>query len=88
MPAGCSLCPAPALGPDSLSGPSPAAEGTASTGGVTVLFRLQVLDDFSKQVDSIHWPVGSSAASHYTALDGYLSTYQVGAQTVGTSRPC
>ncbi|XP_015421638.1 PREDICTED: synaptobrevin homolog YKT6 [Myotis davidii] len=36
----------------------------------------KVLDDFSKQVDRIDWPVGSPAMIHYTALDGYLSTYQ------------
>lgn len=44
---------------------------------------LQVLDDFSKQVDRIDWPVGSPATIHYEALDGYLSTYQVGAQSLG-----
>lgn len=41
-------------------------------------FVLQVLDEFSKQVDRIEWPVGSPATIHYTALDGYLSAYQVG----------
>lgn len=39
---------------------------------------LQVLDDFSKQVDRIQWPVGSPASIHYAALDGHLSRYQVG----------
>lgn len=39
---------------------------------------MQVLDEFSKQVDRIEWPVGSPATIHYTALDGYLSAYQVG----------
>lgn len=47
---------------------------------------LQVLDDFSKQVDRIDWPVGSPATIHYTALDGYLSTYQVGAQSLTAGR--
>lgn len=68
-------------------GPSAAAWAQRAQVGVTELLCLQVLDDFSKQVDSIHWPVGSPAIDHYTALDGYLSTYQVSAQTVETSQP-
>uniref|UniRef100_A0A4X2JZG2 Synaptobrevin homolog YKT6 n=1 Tax=Vombatus ursinus TaxID=29139 RepID=A0A4X2JZG2_VOMUR len=43
-----------------------------------VAFTLleKVLDEFSKQVDKIDWPVGSPATIHYTALDSYLSRYQ------------
>ncbi|XP_053782753.1 synaptobrevin homolog YKT6 isoform X2 [Desmodus rotundus] len=43
-----------------------------------VAFTLleKVLDDFSRQVDRTDWPVGSPATINYTALDGYLSTYQ------------
>ncbi|XP_059263518.1 synaptobrevin homolog YKT6-like [Mustela nigripes] len=36
----------------------------------------KVLDEFSKHVDRIEWPVGSPASIHYTALDDYLSRYQ------------
>lgn len=39
---------------------------------------MQVLDEFSKQVDKVEWPVGSPATIHYAALDGHLSRYQVG----------
>lgn len=42
-----------------------------------VSFVLQVLDEFSKQVDRIDWPVGSPDTIQYTALDGHLSRYQV-----------
>lgn len=42
-----------------------------------VSFVLQVLDEFSKQVDRIDWPVGSPATIQYTALDSHLSRYQV-----------
>lgn len=43
-------------------------------------FVLQVLDEFSKQVDRSEWPSGCPASIYYTALDDYLSTYQVGSQ--------
>lgn len=39
---------------------------------------LQVLDEFSKQVDRIDWPVGSPDTIQYAGLDGHLSRYQVG----------
>ncbi|XP_038610567.1 synaptobrevin homolog YKT6 [Tachyglossus aculeatus] len=43
-----------------------------------VAFTLleKVLDEFSKQVDRIDWPVGSPATIQYTALDDHLSRYQ------------
>ncbi|XP_031310460.1 synaptobrevin homolog YKT6 isoform X1 [Camelus dromedarius] len=43
-----------------------------------VAFSLleKVLDDFSKQVDRIDWPVGSPATIEYTGLDTHLSRYQ------------
>ncbi|XP_061115715.1 synaptobrevin homolog YKT6-like [Conger conger] len=43
-----------------------------------VCFSLleKVLDEFSKQVDSIDWPSGSPDTIHYTALDSYLAKYQ------------
>ncbi|KAG9354859.1 hypothetical protein JZ751_001572 [Albula glossodonta] len=43
-----------------------------------VCFTLleKVLDEFSKQVDSIDWPSGSPDSIHYTALDSYLAKYQ------------
>ncbi|EPY88192.1 synaptobrevin YKT6-like protein [Camelus ferus] len=43
-----------------------------------VAFSLleKVLDDFSKQVDRIDWPVGSPATIEYTGLDAHLSRYQ------------
>lgn len=50
-------------------------------------FVLQVLDEFSKQVDRIEWPIGSPASIHYTALDGHLSRYQVGC-TEASRRGC
>ncbi|XP_026955952.1 synaptobrevin homolog YKT6-like, partial [Sagmatias obliquidens] len=37
---------------------------------------LQVLDEFSKQVDRIDWPVGSPDTIQYAGLDGHLSRYQ------------
>ncbi|NXR09869.1 YKT6 protein, partial [Semnornis frantzii] len=37
-----------------------------------------VLDDFSRQVPRSEWPSGSPGTISYTALDGYLSKYQVG----------
>ena len=48
-----------------------------STGAVLSSSVLQVLDEFSKQVDRIEWPVGSPATILYTGLDGHLSRYQV-----------
>ncbi|KAJ8400102.1 hypothetical protein AAFF_G00401410 [Aldrovandia affinis] len=43
-----------------------------------VCFTLldKVLDEFSRQVDSIDWPHGSPASIQYTALDSYLAKYQ------------
>ncbi|XP_023701326.1 synaptobrevin homolog YKT6 isoform X1 [Paramormyrops kingsleyae] len=43
-----------------------------------VCFTLldKVLDEFSRQVDSIDWPSGSPATISYTALDSYLAKYQ------------
>ncbi|NXF86494.1 YKT6 protein, partial [Eubucco bourcierii] len=45
-----------------------------------VCFTLldKVLDDFSRQVPRSEWPSGSPGTIGYTALDGYLSKYQVG----------
>lgn len=59
---------------DSLAGVVIADSEYPSRVAFTLLEK--VLDDFSRQVDSIQWPVGSAAAVHYAALDGYLSTYQ------------
>ncbi|KAL1766185.1 synaptobrevin-like YKT6, partial [Sigmodon hispidus] len=36
----------------------------------------KVLDEFSKQVDRINWPVQSPATIQYTTLDSHLSRYQ------------
>ena len=44
----------------------------------------QVLDEFSKQVDSIDWPSGSPDTIRYTALDSYLARYQVRASLAFT----
>ncbi|XP_072122833.1 synaptobrevin homolog YKT6 isoform X2 [Mobula birostris] len=43
-----------------------------------VCFTLldKVLDDFSKQVDSIDWPSGNPNTIHYTGLDAQLARYQ------------
>ncbi|XP_069773737.1 synaptobrevin homolog YKT6 [Narcine bancroftii] len=43
-----------------------------------VCFTLldKVLDDFSKQVDSVDWPSGNQNSIHYTGLDAYLARYQ------------
>lgn len=38
---------------------------------------FKVLDEFSKQVDSIDWPSGSPETINYKALDIHLSKYQV-----------
>ncbi|XP_036102031.1 synaptobrevin homolog YKT6 [Molossus molossus] len=59
---------------DSLAGVVIADSEYPSRVAFTLLEK--VLDDFSKQVDSVHWPVGSPDTIHYTALDRYLSTYQ------------
>lgn len=40
-------------------------------------FFFKVLDEFSKQVDSIDWPSGSPETINYKALDIHLSKYQV-----------
>lgn len=37
----------------------------------------QVLEDFSKQVDSIDWPSGNPETINYKALDVHLAKYQV-----------
>ncbi|NXW69372.1 YKT6B protein, partial [Hirundo rustica] len=49
-----------------------------------VCFTLldKVLDEFSRQVSKMDWLSGSPATISYSALDGYLSKYQV--QTPGT----
>ncbi|XP_015444538.1 synaptobrevin homolog YKT6 isoform X1 [Pteropus alecto] len=59
---------------DSLAGVVIADSEYPSRVAFTLLEK--VLDEFSKQVDRIEWPVGSPATIHYTALDGYLSAYQ------------
>ncbi|NXX41379.1 YKT6B protein, partial [Tricholaema leucomelas] len=45
-----------------------------------VCFTLldKVLEDFSRQVPRIEWPSGSPGTVSYSALDEYLSKYQVG----------
>lgn len=41
-------------------------------------YLLQVLDEFSRQVNSIDiWESGSPTTVQYTGLDGYLAKYQV-----------
>lgn len=47
---------------------------------------MQVLDEFSKQVDRIDWPVGSPATIQYTGLDDHLSKYQVKKHHLETSQ--
>ncbi|EDM00328.1 rCG35885, isoform CRA_b [Rattus norvegicus] len=59
---------------DSLAGVVIADSEYPSRVAFTLLEK--VLDEFSKQVDRIDWPVGSPATIHYTALDGHLSRYQ------------
>ncbi|KAB0406766.1 hypothetical protein E2I00_017006 [Balaenoptera physalus] len=44
--------------------------------GWTVLGQTSVLDEFSRQVDRIDWPVGSPDTIQYAGLDGHLSRYQ------------
>lgn len=41
------------------------------------LCLFKVLDEFSKQVDSIDWPSGNPETINYKALDIHLSKYQV-----------
>lgn len=36
-----------------------------------------MLDEFSRQVDSIDWPTGSPEKINYKALDIHLAKYQV-----------
>ncbi|KAF6302212.1 YKT6 v-SNARE-like protein [Rhinolophus ferrumequinum] len=59
---------------DSLSGVVIADSEYPSRVAFTLLEK--VLDEFSKQVDRSEWPNGCPASIYYTALDGYLSTYQ------------
>uniref|UniRef100_A0A7I2V3A1 Synaptobrevin homolog YKT6 n=1 Tax=Homo sapiens TaxID=9606 RepID=A0A7I2V3A1_HUMAN len=59
---------------DSLAGVVIADNEYPSRVAFTLLEK--VLDEFSKQVDRIDWPVGSPATIHYPALDGHLSRYQ------------
>ncbi|KAF2974296.1 hypothetical protein EK904_014605, partial [Melospiza melodia maxima] len=44
-----------------------------------VCFTLldKVLEEFSREVSKMDWPSGSPATISYSALDGYLSKYQV-----------
>lgn len=44
---------------------------------VSSLLFSQVLDEFSKQVDSIDWPSGKPETINYKGLDIHLSAYQV-----------
>ena len=41
------------------------------------LYLLQVLEEFSKQVDSINWPSGNPETINYKASDSHLAKYQV-----------
>ncbi|VCW78902.1 unnamed protein product [Gulo gulo] len=59
---------------DSLAGVVIADSEYPSRVAFTLLEK--VLDEFSKHVDRIEWPVGSPASIQYTALDDYLSRYQ------------
>uniref|UniRef100_A0A8W4FJM1 Synaptobrevin homolog YKT6 n=1 Tax=Sus scrofa TaxID=9823 RepID=A0A8W4FJM1_PIG len=59
---------------DSLAGVVIADSEYPSRVAFTLLEK--VLDEFSKQVDRIEWPVGSPATILYTGLDGHLSRYQ------------
>nr|XP_045004341.1 synaptobrevin homolog YKT6-like [Jaculus jaculus] len=59
---------------DSLAGVVIADSEYPSRVAFTLLEK--VLEEFSKQVDRIDWPVGCPATIQYTALDGYLSRYQ------------
>lgn len=42
-----------------------------------MLLFSQVLDEFSKQVDSIDWPSGKPETINYRGLDIHLASYQV-----------
>ncbi|NWT98268.1 YKT6B protein, partial [Urocynchramus pylzowi] len=46
-------------------------------GGNCCFLTWQVLDEFSRQVSKVDWPSGTPATISYSALDGYLSKYQV-----------
>ncbi|XP_030660530.1 synaptobrevin homolog YKT6-like [Nomascus leucogenys] len=59
---------------DSLAGVVIADNECPSRVAFTLLEK--VLDEFSKQVNRIDWPVGSPATIHSAALDGHLSRYQ------------
>lgn len=48
---------------------------------------LQVLDEFSKQVDRIDWPTGSPDTIRYSGLDSQLSRYQVRRKGCETEKP-
>lgn len=47
----------------------------------------QVLDEFSKQVDSIDWPSGNPETINYKALDIHLSKYQVSVSMFISTHP-
>ncbi|XP_014438677.1 synaptobrevin homolog YKT6 isoform X1 [Tupaia chinensis] len=59
---------------DSLAGVVVADNEYPSRVAFTLLEK--VLEEFSQEVDRIHWPRGSPASIEYTVLDRYLSTYQ------------
>ncbi|XP_040820761.1 synaptobrevin homolog YKT6 isoform X2 [Ochotona curzoniae] len=59
---------------DSLAGVVIADSEYPSRVAFTLLEK--VLDEFSKEVERIQWPVGSPATIEYTALDAHLSKYQ------------
>lgn len=48
---------------------------------------LQVLDEFSKQIDRIDWPTGSPDTIQYSGLDSHLSRYQVRCKGCETEKP-
>eukprot|EP00069_Balaena_mysticetus_P003490 bmy_16666T0 len=59
---------------DSLAGVVIADNEYPSRVAFTLLEK--VLDEFSRQVDRIDWPVGSPDTIQYAGLDGHLSRYQ------------
>ncbi|TKC40551.1 hypothetical protein EI555_008039 [Monodon monoceros] len=59
---------------DSLAGVVIADSEYPSRVAFTLLEK--VLDEFSKQVDRIDWPVGSPDTIQFAGLDGHLSRYQ------------
>lgn len=59
---------------DSLAGVVIADNEYPSRVSFTLLDK--VLDEFSREVDSIDWPSGSPATITYTALDAHLAKYQ------------